>query len=44
MKHILGFTVGYIGYFLIGFMALRALFIQDDMAGFIVLVAGLTYL
>lgn len=39
MKHILQFTMGYLGYFLIGFMALRALLIQD-MVGFTVLVIG----
>lgn len=44
MKHIFQFTVGYLGYFLIGFMALRALLTQDDMAGSISLFVGLTLL
>ncbi|WP_010530584.1 hypothetical protein [Lentibacillus jeotgali] len=40
MKHILQFTLGYLGYFLIVFMALRALLIQNDTIGFTILVVG----
>ena len=44
MKHSFQFTVGYLGYFLIGLMALRALLTQDDMVGSIALFVGLTLL
>ncbi|RDW17670.1 hypothetical protein [Oceanobacillus chungangensis] len=40
MKHILQFTMGYLGYFLIVFMALRALLTKDDTVGFIILFVG----
>lgn len=43
-NYILQLTIGYLGYFLIGFMALRALLIQDDTEGFNALVLGLLLL
>ncbi|RLL47076.1 hypothetical protein D8M04_07775 [Oceanobacillus piezotolerans] len=44
MKQVIQFTLGYIGYLLIGFFALRALLLQDDKVGFTILVIGLTLL
>jgi peptidoglycan/LPS O-acetylase OafA/YrhL len=44
MKHFIQFTLGYLGYFIIGFMALRAMLIQDDKGGFVVLSVGLLLL
>lgn len=36
--------MGYLGYFIIGFMALRAMLIQDDKVGFVLLSVGLLLL
>ena len=44
MKHVMQFTMGYFGYFLIGFMALRALLIQDDNVGFATSIVGILLL
>lgn len=44
MKHVLQFTMGYLGYFLLGFMALRSLLIQDDNVGFATSIVGLLLL
>ncbi|GAA0445246.1 MAG: hypothetical protein ACQEWU_20310 [Bacillota bacterium] len=40
MKHILQYTMGHLGYFIIGYMALRVMIIQDDKVGFTILVVG----
>ncbi|PIC98871.1 MULTISPECIES: hypothetical protein [unclassified Sporosarcina] len=44
MKNSIRFSLGYLGYFLIGFMALRALIVQEDKIGFVILIVGLTLL
>lgn len=44
MKNTIQLTMGYLGYFIIGFMALRAMFIQDDKVGFVILSVGLLLL
>lgn len=40
MKHTIQFSLGYLGYFLIMFMALRAILIQNDQVSFVILVIG----
>ncbi|WP_453989787.1 hypothetical protein [Bacillus nitroreducens] len=44
MKYRVQYIMGYIGYFLLAFMALRAVIIQDDILGFIILTVGLLFL
>ena len=44
MKNSIRYTIGHLGYLLIGFMALRALFVQDDKIGFVILIVGLILL
>ncbi|WP_164669686.1 hypothetical protein [Virgibacillus doumboii] len=44
MNHILQFTMGYLGYYLIALMALQAMVIRDDMVGSIILFIGLFFL
>lgn len=44
MKNKLQSILGYIGYFLIGFIALRAIINKEDKIGFIILIIGLTLL
>lgn len=43
-KNLIQFTMGYVGYFLMGFIALKTLFVHDDKAGFIISVVGLLLL
>ncbi len=43
-RNLIQFTMGYVGYFLMGFIALKTLFVYDDKAGFIILVVGLLLL
>ncbi|AJD90246.1 hypothetical protein JMA_09290 [Jeotgalibacillus malaysiensis] len=44
MKQDIQMVMGYIGYFLIGYMALRALLVQDDRVGFALLFIGMSLL
>ncbi|MDW0110055.1 hypothetical protein [Sporosarcina aquimarina] len=40
MKNSIRFTFGYLGYFLIGLMAIRALIVQNDKIVFAILLVG----
>ncbi|WP_404407925.1 hypothetical protein [Jeotgalibacillus malaysiensis] len=44
MKQHIQMIMGHIGYFLIGYMALRALLIQNDKIGFAILFIGVSLL
>ncbi|WP_404407929.1 hypothetical protein [Jeotgalibacillus malaysiensis] len=44
MKQDIQMVMGYIGYFLIGYMALRALLLQNDKIGFALLFIGMSLL
>lgn len=44
MRDTYQFTIGYLGYFLIGYVTLRAVIVQDDTVGFIILTVGLLLL
>ncbi|MGD7043087.1 hypothetical protein [Jeotgalibacillus proteolyticus] len=44
MKQDIQMIMGYMGYFLIGYMALRALLLQNDKIGFALLFIGMSLL
>ena len=44
MKNSIRFTIGHLGYLLIGFMTLCALFVQDDKIGIVILIVGSIFL